>query len=488
MKLVNVGLRTAYLSVLGFLVVIASLGGSLLGEAPRLKQAAPPPIALCYVDAGRTSKLELQIANSSRPDGATWAQAFSKLHDFFDRNNDGVLDEREAAQLPSAFALRQVLWGRFAMQAGAAPLWNDLAVDKNRTVVIAELSNYYRDRGVGDVTVATARVTSAQILHASLMRRLDADDNGRLVERELSNVFASLAALDDNEDGLIGPGELASEVDHYPGVTGTILVDRLPASGASVAREGLFVGESSAFGDVLERDDEIIVDIANDQDADRWHIHSKSGMVWHVRCDKGRLGEQVELALENVESWLQRLDRDRNGIVTAVEVPAAEATRYRDWLNMADRNDDGSLDLDEGRAWLDVQRTVASAHTLLTVLDFGRGLFESLDANHDGGLSSGECRDALPRLREAACITDGALNEAQLPRCLLAIVGNGHPKSPLLSAGNSGPAWFRAMDRNSDGAVSRGEFLGTRASFHRLDQNGDEALTTDEVLAAQRRL
>ena len=370
------------------------------------------------------------------------------------------------------------------MQAGAAPIWKDLDVNQDQTAELAELIKYYRSRGVGDITVATARVTAASILHTTLMHRIDADHDGRLSERELDNLHASLSDLDDNEDGLIGPGELASEVERYPGVTGTMLVEHLPVPGSTTTRDGLFIGGSPTAANVA-KSGEISVDAADDHDARRWQFSLRLGTIWNVRCDRGRLGEQSELAMKNAKSWLQQLDRDRNGIVTFVEVPAAETTQFRDWLHMADRNGDGNLALTERQEWLDLQCSFARAHTLLTVLDFGRGLFEFIDADHDGGLSDGECRSARARLDGADCLVDGVLTEAQLPRCLLAIIGNGHPRSALLSAGSTGPAWFRAMDRNADGAVTRGEFLGTHASFHHLDQNADETLTSDEAGAAR---
>ena len=42
----------------------------------------------------------------------------------------------------------------------------------------------------------------------------------------------------------------------------------------------------------------------------------------------------------------------------------------------------------------------------------------------------------------------------------------------------AGPAWFRRMDRNRDGGVSRREFLGTREQFERLDQATATALVS----------
>src|SRR5207247_3380300 len=50
-----------------------------------------------------------------------------------------------------------------------------------------------------------------------------------------------------------------------------------------------------------------------------------------------------------------------------------------------------------------------------------------------------------------------------------------------------GPLWFRKMDRNRDGDVSRREFLGTEEQFRRIDADGDGLISVDEAMKAQER-
>ena len=53
---------------------------------------------------------------------------------------------------------------------------------------------------------------------------------------------------------------------------------------------------------------------------------------------------------------------------------------------------------------------------------------------------------------------------------------------PSAKAGSSaGPLWFRKMDRNRDGDVSRKEFLGSEAEFRKIDANGDGLISADEA-------
>jgi hypothetical protein len=44
-----------------------------------------------------------------------------------------------------------------------------------------------------------------------------------------------------------------------------------------------------------------------------------------------------------------------------------------------------------------------------------------------------------------------------------------------------GPLWFRKMDRNGDGDVSRREFLGSQADFERIDTDGDGLIDVQEA-------
>ena len=45
----------------------------------------------------------------------------------------------------------------------------------------------------------------------------------------------------------------------------------------------------------------------------------------------------------------------------------------------------------------------------------------------------------------------------------------------------AGPMWFRKMDRNRDGDVSRREFLGSDELFKKIDLDGDGLISVEEA-------
>ena len=50
------------------------------------------------------------------------------------------------------------------------------------------------------------------------------------------------------------------------------------------------------------------------------------------------------------------------------------------------------------------------------------------------------------------------------------------------------PRWFRSMDLNKDGDVSRREFLGDATQFDELDHNSDGFLDSSEALRTENRV
>src|SRR4051794_1888147 len=120
----------------------------------------------------------------------------------------------------------------------------------------------------------------------------------------------------------------------------------------------------------------------------------------------------------------------------------------------------------------------------MTSSDQGRAIFAIVDTNRDRRLGLRELRGTIDRVRSWDRDGDGKVSSDEIPhhyqlslgrgalwgrgRVGIPIAGPGMdaPTSPVAA---TGPNWFRHMDRNRDGDISRREFHGSRAQFDRLD-------------------
>lgn len=194
-------------------------------------------------------------------------------------------------------------------------------------------------------------------------------------------------------------------------------------------------------------------------------------------------------------------DKDNNGYLDKAE---AEATIFRGLFASMDLDGDGLLYEKEMLAFLTsmekIQEKARTAGVFLSVSDQGKGLFDLLDTNRDGQLSIRELRGAVKLATTLDRNGDGAVAATETPRTYEAAAESGFPSNgqfaarvvvaggrmtPTIPAATaaSGPVWFRKMDRNKDGDVSRREFLGTDEEFRVLDKNGDGLISVDEAQA-----
>jgi hypothetical protein len=100
------------------------------------------------------------------------------------------------------------------------------------------------------------------------------------------------------------------------------------------------------------------------------------------------------------------------------------------------------------------------------------GLFASLDRNSDGAVSASE----VPVPIRFAVTLGPHVHEL-----LAAPIAAARATTPRTAA-PAAPNWFTSMDKNGDGDLSRGEFLGTTEQFKQLDVNGDGLLSVAEAL------
>lgn len=194
-------------------------------------------------------------------------------------------------------------------------------------------------------------------------------------------------------------------------------------------------------------------------------------------------------------------DRDNNGYLDEKE--ARMNPLFGNSFKAMDRDGDGKLFEKEVLAYLDqmedLRKAAEGGCAHLNVTDRGRGLFDLVDKDGDSRLSLRELR-GMVKLLSLDRDGDGKLGMDEVPRsyradfqrgpagsmgyagAVVAFSPDGSPVRPV-AARSEGPLWFRKMDRNRDGDVSRREFLGTDEEFARIDTDGDGLISLAEAVA-----
>ncbi len=197
-------------------------------------------------------------------------------------------------------------------------------------------------------------------------------------------------------------------------------------------------------------------------------------------------------------------DRDNNGYLDEQE--AMQSRVFSNLFKAMDRDGDGKLFEKEVVAYLDaledLQSAAATGSASATFADDSRGLFDLVDTNHDGRLSLREMRQMVQLIGALDKDGDGKIGRDEIQKSyqlvfrqgpaagpgydfggrVVVFASNGRPAPAVLPAGpERGPLWFRKMDRNHDGDVSRKEFLGTDEEFRRLDLDGDGLISVEEA-------
>ena len=410
------------------------------------------------------------------------------LFDHLDRDQDGAITRPELAT--AVGTLRQLdrdadEWVGLAEIAGAAASLPAPGM-RARTTRVAD---------VPWVLTLAAGESPLRVIRA-LMKKYDTGSSrgagrpdARLSLDECALQPEVFAAIDTTGDGLLASDELRKWLATAPSdAVLDVLLDPDPAQPARALVR-------TAEGDLPAG----------------FHVRQLAADLVEVEVGPIRLDLQVTPVAPALAATRQTLrarfeaaDTTKDGYLERAELTQddGQPSPFASLFAACDHDHDGKLtpaELDEAVAR---QAADTQGRLTLTAANEGRSVFGLLDLDSNRQLGAREVQDTFTRVSGCDRDRDGRITPEEVPHHIHLTLTQGNlapllanPAANLAGASSAamvpsstrptaGPPWFRKMDRNHDGDVSRREFLGTHAQFDRLDRDRDGLLAPSEAEAA----
>jgi Ca2+-binding EF-hand superfamily protein len=445
------------------------------------------PFQFSSGNAGGPQQLVVRIAGQPQPLSADALN--EKLFNLLDANKDGKLSREELTRAPA--------------------LLRKLDLDDDEMVSVQEMSgNVDSDPQVGKVVVAAAftpdtgndkspfvlvtpgeadkKLAQKLLQHYGPKNQKGAAQG--LSRKDLNLDEETFARLDADEDGVLDAEELARFAQRDPDLEFRVRIGKKGAKEAAVELIASGDRKTPLGGSVRPGSESTVT------------MEFGSTQIQLGRGDSSTDVQFVRVQNQQYLAQFRQADKDNNGYLDKQE--AQQSPFFRNLFAMLDRDGDGKLYEKEVVAYLDkmkeLQEAALRSCASLAVKDQGRGLFDLVDSNSDGRLGTRELRRMVQLIDQLDRDGDGQISRGEIPHkyrvdvrqgpasgnqftpraVAIRRLGTSEPALPELTAG---PRWFRKMDRNHDGDVSRREFLGTDEEFRRIDTDGDGLISPEEA-------